>query len=89
LRLTAGLAKLGFETLVRKPENRVWHLLNVLTPAGVNDAELRNGLLQNYNIDVAGGIGKMAGKMLRIGIMGPLATSEKVDYLLEALAASM
>jgi aspartate aminotransferase-like enzyme len=31
----------------------------------------------------------MAGKMLRIGIMGPLATSEKVDYLLEALAASM
>jgi alanine-glyoxylate transaminase/serine-glyoxylate transaminase/serine-pyruvate transaminase len=89
LRLTAGLAKLGFETLVRKPENRVWHLLNILTPAGVNDAELRNRLLQNYNIDVAGGIGKMAGKMLRIGIMGPLATSEKVDYLLEALAASM
>lgn len=89
LRLTAGLEKLGFKPFVREPANRVWHLLNVLPPAGVNEADLRNRLLANYNIDMAGGIGKMAGKMLRIGIMGPLATSEKVDYLLEALAASV
>jgi alanine-glyoxylate transaminase/serine-glyoxylate transaminase/serine-pyruvate transaminase len=89
LRVTAGLEKLGFKPLVPEPENRIWHLLNVLLPAGVNEVELRNRLLANYNIDVAGGIGKMAGKMLRIGVMGPLATSDKVDYLLEALAASL
>jgi alanine-glyoxylate transaminase/serine-glyoxylate transaminase/serine-pyruvate transaminase len=89
MRLSAGLGKLGFEPLVQEPENRIWHLLNVLPPAGVNEVDLRSRLLANYNIDMAGGIGKMAGKMLRIGIMGPLATSEKVDYLLEALAASL
>lgn len=88
-RLLAGLTKLGFQPVVKEPENRIWHLLNVYTPAGVNEAELRAKLLDRYNIEVAGGIGKLAGKILRIGIMGPLATGERVDALLEAIAASI
>jgi alanine-glyoxylate transaminase/serine-glyoxylate transaminase/serine-pyruvate transaminase len=88
-RLLAGLTKMGFEPVVKEPESRIWHLLNVYPPAGVNEAQLRAKLFDNYNIEVAGGIGKLAGKILRIGIMGPLATDERVDTLLEALAASL
>jgi alanine-glyoxylate transaminase/serine-glyoxylate transaminase/serine-pyruvate transaminase len=88
-RLLAGLTKLGFEPVVKEPNNRIWHLLNVYTPAGVNEAEVRTRLLEAHGIDVAGGIGALAGKILRIGIMGPLATDERVDGFLEALAASI
>lgn len=88
-RLLAGLTKLGFEPVVKEPENRIWHLLNVYTPPGVNEAQLRARLLENHGIDVAGGIGSLSGKILRIGIMGPLATEERVDGFLEAVAASI
>lgn len=88
-RLLAGLTKLGFEPVVKQPENRIWHLLNVYPPAGVNEAGLRARLLDRYGIEIAGGIGKLAGKIFRIGIMGPLATSERVDALVDAIAASI
>lgn len=88
-RLLAGITKLGFEPFVQEPENRIWHLVTVKPPAGVDEAALRQKLLENYGMDVSGGIGALAGKILRIGIMGPLATDERVDALLEALAASM
>ena len=88
-RLLAGITKLGFEPFVKEPENRIWHLVTVKPPAGVDEAALRQKLLENYGMDVSGGIGALAGKILRIGIMGPLATDERVDALLEALAASM
>jgi alanine-glyoxylate transaminase/serine-glyoxylate transaminase/serine-pyruvate transaminase len=89
MRLLAGLTRLGFEPVVKQPENRIWHLLNVYTPAGVNEAQLRAKLLDRHNIEVAGGLGTLGGKILRIGIMGPLATDERVDALLEAIAASI
>jgi alanine-glyoxylate transaminase/serine-glyoxylate transaminase/serine-pyruvate transaminase len=88
-RLLAGLTKMGFEPVVRRPENRIWHLLNMYPPAAVDETALRKKLLETYGIDVSGGIGKLAGKILRIGIMGPLATDEKVDFLLDSIAASM
>jgi alanine-glyoxylate transaminase / serine-glyoxylate transaminase / serine-pyruvate transaminase len=88
-RLLAGLTKLGFQPVVQQPENRIWHLLNVYPPKGVNEAQLRAHLFERYNIDVAGGIGKLAGKILRIGIMGPLAIEERADALLEAISASI
>ncbi len=88
-RLLAGLTKLGFEPLVTNPEDRIWHLTTVIPPEGVNEAQLRRKLSEKYGIEVAGGIGQLAGKILRIGTMGPLATDENVDLLLEALAACM
>jgi alanine-glyoxylate transaminase / serine-glyoxylate transaminase / serine-pyruvate transaminase len=88
-RLISGLRKLGFEPLVKTESDRIWHVSTVLPPAGVNEAELRDRLLANYNIEVGGGLGKLAGKVLRIGTMGPLATEESVDFLLAALAASL
>jgi alanine-glyoxylate transaminase/serine-glyoxylate transaminase/serine-pyruvate transaminase len=88
-RLTAGLTKLGFQPLVTNPEQRIWHLTTVIPPPGVDEAQLRRRLLEKHGIEVAGGIGQLTGKILRIGTMGPLATDENTDFLLEALAASM
>ena len=84
-----GLVQLGFEPVVAKPENRLWHLATVKPPAGVDEAGLRQRLLERHNIDLGAGIGQLAGKILRIGVMGPLATEERVSYLLEAIKREM
>jgi len=88
-RLIAGLTRLRFEPLVRKAEDRIWHMTTVRPPEDINEVKVRENLLANYNIEIAGGLGQLAGKILRIGTMGPLATNEKVDLLLDALQASM
>ncbi len=88
-RLIAGLAQLGFAPLVRRPEDRIWHLTTVLVPAGVDEAQVRQKLLEKYSIEIASGLGQLAGKVLRVGTMGPLANDESVDFLLEALAACL
>jgi len=88
-RLIAGLTKLGFQPLVANPEERIWHLTTVIPPAGVDEAQVRRRLLDKHGVEVAGGIGQLTGKILRIGTMGPLATDENTDFFLEALAASM
>lgn len=86
-RLIPGLVKLGFEPLVKNPRHRVWHLTTVTPPAGMDEGQFRQRLTDKYDIEVAGGLGQLAGKILRIGTMGPLATDENVDYLLDAMAA--
>jgi alanine-glyoxylate transaminase / serine-glyoxylate transaminase / serine-pyruvate transaminase len=85
--LLRGLATLGFEPLVEKAEDRIWHLTTVKPPAGVDEAALRQQLFDRYDIEVASGLGQLAGKILRIGTMGPLATDERVDHLLESIEA--
>ncbi len=88
-RLTRGLVALGFEPLVAKPEDRIWHLTTVTPPPGVDEAAVRQRLFDNYDIEVHSGLGRLAGKILRIGTMGPLATDERVDHFLEAIRACM
>jgi alanine-glyoxylate transaminase/serine-glyoxylate transaminase/serine-pyruvate transaminase len=84
-----GLVKLGFQPVVARAEDRIWHLSVVAPPAGVNEAKLRDALMAKYGIEIAGGLGQFAGKALRIGSMGPLATEDSVDFLLEAISASL
>jgi len=88
-RLIDGLNKLGFMPLVTVPENRIWHLTAAIPPAGVNETQLRQRLLEKFDIEIASGLGQLAGKVLRIGTMGPMASDENVDFLLDALAACM
>lgn len=85
--LIAGLRKIGFGFLVPEPENRIWHLTTATVPAGVDEAKLRQRLFDEYSIEIASGLGPLAGKILRIGTMGPLATPEAVDSLLDAIKA--
>jgi alanine-glyoxylate transaminase/serine-glyoxylate transaminase/serine-pyruvate transaminase len=88
-RLVKGLTKLGFTPVVKNSEDRIWHLTVVAPPAGVDEAQLRDRLMAKYGIEIAGGLGQFAGKILRIGSMGPLASDEAVDFLLEAIASSI
>jgi alanine-glyoxylate transaminase/serine-glyoxylate transaminase/serine-pyruvate transaminase len=88
-RLVRGLTSLGFKPFVKEPQHRIWHLTTVVPPAGVDEAQLRQKLVDKYEIEIASGLGQLSGKILRIGTMGPLATDENVDFLLEAIAASM
>ncbi|SRR5579884_608626 len=87
--LLAGLERLGFQPLVKNPDHRIWHLTTVIPPAHVDEASLRQKLLERHNIEIASGLGQLSGKILRIGTMGPLATEESVDFLLESLADCM
>ena len=84
-RLAEGLMGLGFDLLVKNPEDRIWHLTTAIPPAGTDEAALRQKLLDRFDIEIASGLGQLAGKVLRIGTMGPLATDENVDSLLDAL----
>jgi alanine-glyoxylate transaminase/serine-glyoxylate transaminase/serine-pyruvate transaminase len=53
-------------------------------PEGVDDALVRRALLSEHGIEIAGGFGPLAGKIFRIGIMGPLATPEGLDLFFGA-----
>ena len=88
-RLIAGLNRMGFVPLVRNPEDRISHLTTVIPPAGTDEAQLRQRLVEKYGIEIASGLGQLTGKILRIGTMGPLATDENVDFLLEAISACL
>jgi len=89
LRLVEGLVKLGFTPVVKNADDRLWHLSTVTEPTGVDKAQLLDKLITRHGIEIAGGLGQFAGKILRIGVMGPLASDSAVDFLLDAIAASL
>jgi len=62
--------------------HRIPTLNTVLVPNGVDDAKVRKRLLDGPGIEIAGGFGPLAAKIFRIGIMGPLATEEKVEFFM-------
>jgi alanine-glyoxylate transaminase/serine-glyoxylate transaminase/serine-pyruvate transaminase len=83
--LHRGLQDLGLE-LFGDPANRLSMLTCVLIPDGVEDAPVRNRLLNDYGIEIVGGFGPLKGKAWRIGLMGYSASEQNVHYLLAALA---
>ncbi|HNA29306.1 MAG TPA: alanine--glyoxylate aminotransferase family protein [Thiobacillaceae bacterium] len=84
--LKAGLEKLGLEFIVPESE-RLPQLNSVTIPAGVDDAAARGRLLNEFNLEIGAGLGALAGKIWRIGLMGASARQENVDYCLKALTA--
>ena len=77
LEFVRGIEAMGLKMLV-PPDHRIWNLNTPLVPAGVDDAKVRATLLKNHGIEIAGGFGPLAGKVFRIGLMGPLATPQHV-----------
>jgi alanine-glyoxylate transaminase/serine-glyoxylate transaminase/serine-pyruvate transaminase len=65
---------------------RIATLNTVRVPVGANDAEIRKSLLADHSIEIAGGFGPLAGKIFRIGLMGPLATDENVELFCDAFS---
>ena len=82
--LWAGLEKLGF-TMHVDIEHRLPQLTTPRLPEGVDDAAIRKQLLNDYNLEIAGGLGALAGQVWRIGLMGYSSRRENVTLLLAAL----
>jgi alanine-glyoxylate transaminase/serine-glyoxylate transaminase/serine-pyruvate transaminase len=87
-RFVAGIERLGL-TMHVAPGHRIWNLNTPRVPDGVNEAKVRAYLLEKHGIEIAGGFGPLAGKIFRIGIMGPLATDEGVDRVLAKFVEAM
>jgi len=84
LALKAGLDELGL-SYVPDPDHLLPMLNAVWIPEGVNDAEVRRRLVEEYAIDMGGGLGQFKGRAWRIGLMGESANQGHVDGLLSAL----
>jgi len=85
LALILGLEGMGLSLLVEKPEQRLSTVTAVMVPAGVDEAKVRNQLLEEFNIEIAGGLGPLKGKIWRIGLMGYCSQKPFVLLLLSAL----
>jgi alanine-glyoxylate transaminase/serine-glyoxylate transaminase/serine-pyruvate transaminase len=86
-RLVDGLAELGFAPLV-EPAHRLPMLTSVELPErveAIGEGVVRGRLLEEFDIEVGAGLGPLAGRIWRIGLMGENARPEPVDRLLEAL----
>lgn len=84
--LWQGLEEIGLRLLV-PAAHRAPTLTTVLVPDGVDEAAVRRRLLTEYNIEIAGGLGPLRGKIFRIGLMGAGSTARNVLTLTEAMKA--
>lgn len=82
--LYSRLDSAGLDIIV-DPQSRLAPLTLVRIPDGVDDAAVRATLLNDRNIELGGGLGKFAGKAWRIGLMGQNATTERADFIADAL----
>src|SRR5690606_3985870 len=79
-----GLDSRGIAMLVPEGE-RLWTLNTVRVPDGVDEAGVRKHLLQRFNIEIGAGLGPLAGRIFRIGLMGNGSTPAHVALCLAAL----
>ncbi len=85
LALIAGLEAMGLKLLVEKPADRLPTVSAAMVPGGVDDVKLRNQLLDEFNIEIAGGFGSLKGKIWRVGLMGYCSQKANVLLFLAAL----
>ncbi|MGA7838606.1 MAG: aminotransferase class V-fold PLP-dependent enzyme, partial [Ignavibacteriaceae bacterium] len=79
-----GLKNLDLEVFV-KEGHRLPELATIRIPDGVDDNEVRNRLLNEFNIEIGAGLGVLAGKIWRIGLMGYTSNVKNIDTCLSAL----
>lgn len=82
--LIERLGDIGWQLLVEE-EYRLPMLNAVVVPEGVDEARLRARLLDEYQIEIGAGLGALAGKIIRIGLMGYNAEKHNVDRLIDAM----
>ncbi|HIF88523.1 MAG TPA: alanine--glyoxylate aminotransferase family protein [Candidatus Thioglobus sp.] len=82
--LRDGLEAMGMNYLVKK-EDRLPQLNSVFIPEGVDEAAVRTTLLNDYNLEIGAGLGTLAGKVWRIGLMGHTSRKENITLCLAAL----
>jgi alanine-glyoxylate transaminase/serine-glyoxylate transaminase/serine-pyruvate transaminase len=85
-KLRTGLEALGMKFVVDEAA-RLPQLNSIYIPEGVDDAAARTRLINEFNLEIGAGLGALAGKIWRIGLMGCSARQENVDYCLKAVKA--
>jgi alanine-glyoxylate transaminase/serine-glyoxylate transaminase/serine-pyruvate transaminase len=88
LALVAGIEAMRLSMLVEKPY-RLWSLNAVRIPEGIDDAKVRRRLLEEYNLEIGGGLGLLTGKIWRVGLMGYSSSETNVLYFLTALEQAL
>jgi alanine-glyoxylate transaminase/serine-glyoxylate transaminase/serine-pyruvate transaminase len=87
-KLRAGVESLGLEFFVEESA-RIPHLNALAIPGGADDAAVRSRLLGDYDLEIGAGLGPMAGKIWRVGLMGYWSRAENIDKFLGAIADVM
>jgi alanine-glyoxylate transaminase/serine-glyoxylate transaminase/serine-pyruvate transaminase len=82
--LNAGLESMGLKLVVDK-EYRLPSLTAVYSPHSIDEAEVRKQLMQQYHIEIGGGLGDFKGKVWRVGLMGHASTQTNVVLFLTAM----
>jgi alanine-glyoxylate transaminase/serine-glyoxylate transaminase/serine-pyruvate transaminase len=88
LALAAGVDAMGLGLLPPEGE-RLWTLNTVRSPEGVDEAAVRKTLLRTFNLEVGAGLGPLAGKIWRVGLMGASSTPQSVLMFLASLEAAL
>jgi alanine-glyoxylate transaminase/serine-glyoxylate transaminase/serine-pyruvate transaminase len=86
--LMAGLAAIGCQPQAQEG-HRLTSLNCIKVPAGVDEAAVRKYLLNDHDIEIGGGLGPLAGKVWRIGLMGESSKQENVLAVLAAIEQGM
>jgi alanine-glyoxylate transaminase / serine-glyoxylate transaminase / serine-pyruvate transaminase len=86
--LIAGLAEMNLSVLPREGE-RLWTLNAVRVPEGVDEAVVRKHLLDEFNIEIGAGLGPLAGKIWRVGLMGASSSPRLILLLLGAFERAL
>ena len=86
LKLAAGLSQLGLEMAVAE-EWRLPQLNSVVIPEGLDDVLIRGRLLNEFDLEIGAGLGELAGKQWRIGLMGTSSNAVNINRCLTAFEA--
>ncbi|HEY8483560.1 MAG TPA: hypothetical protein VIL13_03050, partial [Longimicrobiales bacterium] len=86
LALRAGLEALGLQFIVPEGE-RIPQLNVVAVPDGVDEGRVRRRLLEEHRLEIGAGLGPLAGKVWRIGLMGYSSRPENILHCLNALGS--
>ncbi len=88
LALVRGVEAMGLQMLVKEPY-RLWSLNTIRIPDGIDDLKVRKALLEENNLEIGGGLGKLKGKIWRVGLMGYGSNQTHVLYFLTALEQAL
>ncbi|MGA2426606.1 MAG: aminotransferase class V-fold PLP-dependent enzyme [Terriglobales bacterium] len=83
-----GIEAMGLSMHVPE-EHQIATLNTVCVPKGVDEAKVRKRLLDGPGIEIAGGFGPLAGRVFRIGVMGPLATEDNMQFFLKEFKSAL
>jgi alanine-glyoxylate transaminase/serine-glyoxylate transaminase/serine-pyruvate transaminase len=86
--LAAGVEAMGLSLLPPPPE-RLWTLNTVRVPAGVDEAAIRKTLLTAFNLEVGAGLGPLAGRIWRVGLMGASSTPQTLLQFFASLESAL